>query len=76
MDTVELPGVIDSPSSAALGVSSPLRSPATPLSQPQTPIYAPQASSTAPTFFSKIRPSKSLENDENEHQYNPEEVYK
>lgn len=76
MDTVELPGVIDSPSSSALGVSSPLRSPATPLSQPQTPIYAPQASSTAPTFFSKIRPSKSLENDENEHQYNPEEVYK
>ena len=73
MDCVDISGLVDSPTSA-VGVSSPLRStPATPLSQPQTPVSSSQQLSTP--FFSKIRPSKSLENDENEH-INPEEVYK
>ena len=69
---MDISGNIDSPT--AVAVSSPLRSPATPQSQPQTPVFAPQTPST-PTFFSKIRPSKSMENEENEH-YNPEEVYR
>ena len=74
MDCVDISGLVDSPTSAG-GVSSPLRStPATPLSQPQTPVSSSQQQPSTP-FFSKIRSSKSLENDENEH-INPEEVYK
>jgi len=72
MDCVDISGLVDSPTST-VAVSSPLRSPATPLSQPQTPVSSTHQPSTP--FFSKIRASKSLENDENEH-INPEEVYK
>lgn len=87
MDSVDLSGVggqlVDSPTSAA--AMSPLRSPASTTPQPSTPASAttpqhqpstPQSSTPSSHFFaSKLRPSKSLENDENEH-YNPEEVYK
>ena len=77
MDSSDMPGILESPTSAmasmSISMSSPLRSTSTPQSQPQTPV-ASQASSVS-QYFSRIRPTKSVENDENEH-YNQEEVYK